>query len=68
MDILHTIGKDKNIYIYKFQYLNIYIHINRDFFKLWHYKMDVVTCTDPTSEDEEFQSNTFYPPGMLINY
>ena len=45
-----------------------YIKYYRDFFKLWHLKMDVVKCEDPANflENEKFPSNTSYPPGISI--
>ena len=41
-----------------------------DFFKQWHYSMDIVECKDPTvsqflAENITFPSNTFYPSGTI---
>ena len=50
------------------QYLPFY----REFFKLWHFNMELMTCRDPTvyaiwpnNSAVQFPSNTFYPPGTL---
>ena len=42
----------------------------RDFRKLWHYRMDIEKCQDPTKndfngEELQFPSNTYYPPGLV---
>ena len=44
----------------------------REFFKLWHFNMELMTCRDPTvyaiwpnNSAVQFPSNTFYPPGTL---
>ena len=50
-----------NIILYNNE--NNALYLTRDFFKLWHLKMSVVECKDPTSEAEMFSSNTYYPPG-----
>ena len=43
-----------------------------DWFKLWHYKMELTPCRDPTvyaiwpnNSAVQFPSNTYYPPGTL---
>jgi len=48
-----------------------YLPFYRDFFKQWHYKMDILPkCQDPQLDgvfggELEFPSNTFYPPGTV---
>ena len=43
-----------------------------DWFKLWHYKMELVPCRDPSvyaiwpsNSAVQFPSNTYYPPGTV---
>ena len=48
----------------------LYAENYRDFSKQWHYKMEFVNCTDPTSiglpsYQYETPSDTFYPPGVV---
>ena len=40
-----------------------YLDYYRDFFKLWHLKMNVVPCMDPKPFNLELQSNSYYPSG-----
>jgi hypothetical protein len=48
-----------------------YLPFYRDFFKQWHYKMDILPkCQDPQLDgvaalELQFPSNTFYPPGTV---
>ena len=48
-----------------------YLPFYRDFFKQWHYKMDILPkCQDPQLDGVaalplQFPSNTFYPPGTV---
>ena len=47
-----------------------YLQIYRDFFKQWHFQMEISECRDPVSNpilgvDLNFPSNTFYPAGTI---
>ena len=47
-----------------------YIPFYRDFFKQWHFKMEIGECSEPTNnpitgEDLTFTTSTFYPPGLV---
>ena len=47
-----------------------YLPFYRDFFKQWHYKMDILECKDPQlsavlGNPLKHPSNTFYPPATV---
>jgi len=50
-------------------YAPVYAPLYRDFFKLWHYKMDIFeSCMDPQESvwgPMKCPSNTAYPPGVM---
>ena len=52
------------------EFASPYLQIYRDFFKQWHYQMELVECKDPVSNsilgvDLNFPSDTFYPAGTV---
>ena len=46
---------------------NGYVEHYRDFFKLWHLKINISSCKDPEAPDEKFPSDSYYPFGKY-NY
>ena len=46
------------------QNLPDYVTYHQEFFKQWHYRMNVTKCEDP-NQDYKFSSNSSYPPGVL---
>ena len=54
---------------YVIQFAAGYLPIYRDFFKQYHYSMDLVSCKDPVTNilgDELLHpSNSYYPPGTV---
>ena len=45
-----------------------YLAFYKDFFKQWHHRMDITSCTDPLNINGfplEFPTNTYYPPGVI---
>ena len=52
------------------EFASPYLQIYRDFFKQWHYQMEVTECKDPltnsiTGTAFSFPSDTFYPAGTV---
>ena len=52
------------------EFASPYLQIYRDFFKQWHYQMEVTECKDPltnaiTGTALSFPSDTFYPAGTV---
>ena len=52
------------------QYAKPYTRFYRDFFKQWHYQMEIEECKDPlknpvNGEKLKYPSNSFYPEGTM---
>ena len=56
---------------YMIQFATFFLPSYRDFFKQYHYKMDLVPCKDPITNWNEngsvlqHPSNSYYPPGSI---